>query len=179
MRSGANGRSMFIVVNRNGLSKDAATNAKAHHTLDQLQRLHRTEMNVRLARGIQGVYIAKIGRTRPEVMRIARPSSNPSAEFLMPSALTKHTRYHTSSVGSRKDVPPSSTIPASTRPAGRSGLRPGTRLRFVCLDWLRRFGPGFPGSSFERPLGLYIGLLMVGAGTNMNSPAGATGHRRP
>ncbi len=42
---------------------------KAHHTLEQLKRLHRTETNARLARRIQGVYLAKMGRTCREIMR--------------------------------------------------------------------------------------------------------------
>lgn len=61
---------MFIVVNHNGLSMEAAMNVTSHHTLDQLQTLYRTEMNARLARRIQGVYLAKMGRTCPEIMRI-------------------------------------------------------------------------------------------------------------
>ena len=31
---------MFIVVNRNGLSKEAAMNVASHHTLDQLKTLY-------------------------------------------------------------------------------------------------------------------------------------------
>ena len=45
-------------------------NVASHHTLDQLKTLYRTQMNARLARRIQGVYLAKMGRTCPEIMRI-------------------------------------------------------------------------------------------------------------
>ena len=45
-------------------------NVVSHHTLDQLQRLYRTQMKARLARRIQGVYLAKMGQTCPEIMRI-------------------------------------------------------------------------------------------------------------
>ena len=45
-------------------------NVVFHHPLDQLQRLYRTQMNARLARRIQGVYLAKMGQTCPEIMRI-------------------------------------------------------------------------------------------------------------
>ena len=43
---------------------------KPHNTLDQLQRLYRTQTNARLARRIQGVYLAKMGLTCPEIMKI-------------------------------------------------------------------------------------------------------------
>ena len=36
-----------------------------HNTLKQLQRLYRTQTNARLARRIQGVYLAKMGLTCP------------------------------------------------------------------------------------------------------------------
>jgi len=45
-------------------------NVEQHHTLDQLKTLYRTEMNARLARRIQGVCLAKIGRTCPEIRKI-------------------------------------------------------------------------------------------------------------
>jgi len=45
-------------------------NVEPYHTLDQLKTLYRTEMNARLARRIQGVYLARMGRTCPEIMRI-------------------------------------------------------------------------------------------------------------
>ena len=43
---------------------------KPHNTLDQLQRLYRTQTKARLARRIQGVYLAKMGLTCPEIMKI-------------------------------------------------------------------------------------------------------------
>jgi len=43
---------------------------KPHHTLEQLKTLYRSEMNARLARRIQGVYLAKKGMTCPEIMLI-------------------------------------------------------------------------------------------------------------
>jgi len=45
-------------------------NVASHHTVDQLKTLYRTETHARLARRIQGVYLAKRGRTCPEIMRI-------------------------------------------------------------------------------------------------------------
>ena len=41
-----------------------------HNTLNQLQRLYRTQTNARLARRIQGVYLAKMGLTCPQIMKI-------------------------------------------------------------------------------------------------------------
>jgi len=41
-----------------------------HHTPEELKRLYRTEMNARFARRIHGVYLARMGRTCPEIMRI-------------------------------------------------------------------------------------------------------------
>ena len=49
-------------------------NVISHHTRGELQRLYRTEMNARLARRIQGVYLAKMGRTCPEIMQIVGAS---------------------------------------------------------------------------------------------------------
>ena len=61
---------MFMVANRKGLSKGATMNVAPHHTLDQLKTLCGTEVNARLARRIDGVYLARMGRTCPEIMRI-------------------------------------------------------------------------------------------------------------
>ena len=41
-----------------------------HNTLNQLQRLYRSQTNARLARRIQGVYLAKMGLTCPQIMKI-------------------------------------------------------------------------------------------------------------
>ena len=41
-----------------------------HNTLNQLQRLYRTQTNARLARRIQGVYLAKMGLACPQIMKI-------------------------------------------------------------------------------------------------------------
>jgi hypothetical protein len=41
-----------------------------HNTLNQLQRLYRTQSNARLARRIQGVYLTKKGLTCPQIMKI-------------------------------------------------------------------------------------------------------------
>jgi len=49
-------------------------NVISHHTREELQTLYRTEMNARLARRIQGVYLAKMGRTCPEIMQIVGAS---------------------------------------------------------------------------------------------------------
>ena len=70
MRSRADSRSLFIVLDRNGLSREIAMNVASHHTVDQLKTRYRTEVNARLARRIHGVYLAKMGRTCPEIMRI-------------------------------------------------------------------------------------------------------------
>ncbi len=43
---------------------------KPHNRLDQLRRLYRTQTNARLARRIQGVYLAKMGLTCPQIMKI-------------------------------------------------------------------------------------------------------------
>ncbi len=43
---------------------------KPHNRLDQLQRLYRTQTNARLARRIQGLYLAKMGLTCPQIMKI-------------------------------------------------------------------------------------------------------------
>ncbi len=44
---------------------------KPHNTLNQLKRLYRTQTNARLARRIQGVYLAKMGLTCPQIMKIS------------------------------------------------------------------------------------------------------------
>jgi len=41
-----------------------------HHTLEQLRRLYRTQTNARLARRIQGVYLAQMGLDCPRIMKI-------------------------------------------------------------------------------------------------------------
>ena len=41
-----------------------------HNTLKQLQRLYRTQTNARLARRIQGVYLAKMGLSCPQITKI-------------------------------------------------------------------------------------------------------------
>ena len=43
---------------------------KPHDTLNQLQRLYHRQKNARLARRIQGVYLAKMGLTCPQIMKI-------------------------------------------------------------------------------------------------------------
>ncbi len=49
-------------------------NVISHHTREKLRTLYRTETNARLARRIQGVYLAKMGRTCPEIMQIVDAS---------------------------------------------------------------------------------------------------------
>ena len=41
---------------------------RPRNTLDQLKTLYRTELNAKMARRIQGVYLAKKGMTCPEIM---------------------------------------------------------------------------------------------------------------
>jgi transposase len=48
----------------------AVMNVISHHTAGQLQSLFRTQKDGRLARRIQGVYLAKTGRTCPEIMAV-------------------------------------------------------------------------------------------------------------
>jgi len=43
---------------------------KPHNALKQLQQLYRTQTNARLARRIQGVYLAQMGLTCPQIMKI-------------------------------------------------------------------------------------------------------------
>ena len=43
-------------------------NVKAHHTLDELLTLYKTEMNPRLARRIRAVYLARKSFTCPQIM---------------------------------------------------------------------------------------------------------------
>jgi len=57
-------------------------NVEPHHTLDQLKMLYRTEMNARPAPRIQGVYLAKMGRTRPEIMRITGAAGRTVQQWL-------------------------------------------------------------------------------------------------
>ena len=45
-------------------------NVESHHIPEELKTLYRTEMNARLARRIHGVYLARMGQTCPEIMRI-------------------------------------------------------------------------------------------------------------
>ena len=45
-------------------------NVEPHHTPEELKTLYRTEMNTRLARRIHGIYLARMGRTCPEILRI-------------------------------------------------------------------------------------------------------------
>ena len=42
-------------------------NVKAHHTLDELLTLYKTEMNPRLARRIQAIYLARKSFTCPQI----------------------------------------------------------------------------------------------------------------
>ncbi len=44
---------------------------KPHNRLDQPRRLYRTQTNARLARRIQGVYLAKMGLSCPQIMKIS------------------------------------------------------------------------------------------------------------
>lgn len=45
-------------------------NVESHHIPEELKTLYRTEMNARLARRIHGIYLARMGRTCPEIMSI-------------------------------------------------------------------------------------------------------------
>ena len=49
---------------------EAIMNVKPHHTLQELQKLYRTENNAKLARRIHGVYLARKGLTGPQIMEI-------------------------------------------------------------------------------------------------------------
>ena len=45
-------------------------NVKAHHSLDELLSLYKTETNPKLARRIQAVYLARKTLTCPQIMDI-------------------------------------------------------------------------------------------------------------
>jgi len=49
---------------------EAAMNVKNHHTSNQLLTLYKTESDSRLARRIHGIYLARKGRTCPEIIQI-------------------------------------------------------------------------------------------------------------
>ena len=49
-------------------------NVTEHHTVEQLHTLYRTTTNARLARRIQAVWLARRGRTCPEIMEITGAS---------------------------------------------------------------------------------------------------------
>ena len=55
---------------------------KPHNTLDQLQRLYRTQTNARLARRIQGVYLAKMGLSCHQIMKITGSSRRTVQQWL-------------------------------------------------------------------------------------------------
>ena len=57
-------------------------NVVPHHTLNQLRTLYRRETNARLARRIQGVYLAKMGRTCREIMKITGVSRRTVQQWL-------------------------------------------------------------------------------------------------
>jgi transposase len=67
---------MKFVVNGMGRStgKEATMNVLAHHSIDQLHMLYRTELEARMARRIQGIWLARRGRTCREIMEIIRAS---------------------------------------------------------------------------------------------------------
>jgi len=56
-----------------------------HHTPEELKTLYRTEMNARLARRIHGVYLARMGRTCPEIMRITGAARRTVQQWLAKS----------------------------------------------------------------------------------------------
>ena len=45
-------------------------NVKEHHNSKQLLKMYKTESDARLARRIQGTYLASKGHTCPEIMHI-------------------------------------------------------------------------------------------------------------
>jgi transposase len=49
---------------------EAAMNVVAHHSLEQLQASYRVEKDGRRARRLQGIYLARMGRTCPEIMAV-------------------------------------------------------------------------------------------------------------
>ena len=49
---------------------EVVMNVVSHHSLAQLQKRYRMEKDARLARRIQGIYLAQMGRSCPQIMAI-------------------------------------------------------------------------------------------------------------
>ena len=76
---------------------EAIMNVKPHHTPKELQKLYRTESNAKLARRIQGVYLACKGSTCPQIMEITGSARRTIQQWIQ--------RYNAGGIEALKDSP--------------------------------------------------------------------------
>jgi transposase len=72
-------------------------NVKTHHKHQQLQKLYRGETNARMARRIQGVYLASKGLTCPQIMEITGSARRTIQQWVA--------KYNTGGIEALKDSP--------------------------------------------------------------------------
>lgn len=72
-------------------------NVKPHYRPQQLQKLYRSETNARLARRIQGVYLASKGLTCPQIMEITGSARRTIQQWVA--------KYNTGAIEALKDSP--------------------------------------------------------------------------
>jgi transposase len=72
-------------------------NVKPHHTIKELQKLYRTEKDSRMARRIQGVYLAKKGLTCPQIMAITGSARRTIQQWVY--------QYNNAGIDALKDSP--------------------------------------------------------------------------
>ena len=72
-------------------------NIKRHYGLQQLHKLYRSETNARLARRIQGVYLASKGLTCPQIMEITGSARRTIQKWVA--------KYNTGGIEALKDSP--------------------------------------------------------------------------
>ena len=88
---------MFIVVIGYQYSMEAIMNVKPHHTPKELQTLYRTEKNAKLARRIQGVYLASQGLPCPQIMAITGSARRTIQQWIH--------KYNTGGIQALQDSP--------------------------------------------------------------------------
>jgi transposase len=76
---------------------EAIMNVKTHYTLKELQKLYHTQDNARLARRIQGVYLACKGLTCQQIMEITGSSRRTIQQWVR--------KYNAGAIDSLKDSP--------------------------------------------------------------------------
>jgi transposase len=76
---------------------EAIMNVKPHYRPQQLQKLYRSETNARLARRIQGVYLASKGLTCPQIMEITGSARRTIQQWVA--------KYNTGAIEALKDSP--------------------------------------------------------------------------